>query len=161
MRHYEIGKIEYYDNFWTVRFYDDKLFKKCINFEEALEKANEELKSFVDFANEGAAFRVESDEGIYFHLLDIEEEGYEEYDLTMIEFFETHFFYMNEEDKKQLKKSKSSVVRNEEQQKWFDEELEKIKFVKTMPEKAIAKRTKELNDEMSNFVKEYIKTLED
>ena len=68
---------------------------------------------------------------------------------------------MIDEDKQKLKKSKTSIVRNEEQQKWFNEELEKIQFVKMIPKKSIAKRTEELHEEMSNFVKEYIKTLED
>lgn len=159
MRHYEIGSVDNKDNLWSVRFYKGKYIKRCATFEEAIEKAKEELKRFVDFANEGASFRVATDDGTYYHLLDVEEEGYEEFDLTIQEYFQTHFFYKKDSDDNELRFSKVEIKRSAEQQAWHEAEVVKATNIRTMPQKVLDAKAKELIDEMEAFIASYVKTL--
>ena len=156
MRHYEIGKLELKNDKWLLSFFNNKLTKTFSDFNKAYSFANTELKNFIDFANEGAVYRIINNGKIIFHQNDIEEEGYEEYETTYDEYFYTHFFYANDEDLKLIGKVNGSVTRNIKQEKWYQEEVQKSNLIRKFPKQKIDQKTEEIILEMSSKVKKYI-----
>ena len=156
MRHYEIGTLELKDNKWYLSFFNQKLIKIFLNFHKASNFANIELKKFIDFAGEGAVYRIIENGKIIFHQNDIEEDGYEEYQVTFDEYFYTHFFYATDDDKKMLGKVNGHVIRTHQQEKWYQEEVENSNHIRKFSQEKINKITQKITNEMSNQVNEYI-----
>lgn len=157
MRHYEIGKLELSNSKWYLSFFKNKLKKTFSNYEDAYYFANKELKKFVDYANEGATYRIIQNGKIIFHQNDIEKNGYEEYNVTYDEYFYTHFFYASQEDKALIGKVNGEVTRNAQQENWYQEEVEKSNLIKKYSKDQIEKKAQEIILEMTDKLNEYIK----